>query len=141
MITYCHFNDDGEASLLGVLTACDVSKTGTLALSKFTEIVKCTLNSKLNMKQMETLAHSLDSLILKDSTNYAEAMGKGGGNGKRVHYVKFVRAMVPPIVTVRRVHLTVIPTFSANSVSHKIDGIHLKFVFDPNTANREHAFV
>ena len=141
MITYCHFNDDGEASLLGVLTACDVSKAGTLALSKFTEIVKCTLNSKLNMKQMETLAHSLDSLILKDSTNYAEAMGKGGGNGKRVHYVKFVRAMVPPIVTVRRVHLTVIPTFSANSVSHKIDGIHLKFVFDPNTANREHAFV
>jgi len=45
---------------------------------------------------------------------------------KRVHYVKFVRSVfAPPRETLKKVWLTVIPTFVATS--HQVGGIHLKF--------------
>jgi GAF domain-containing protein len=137
MKRYCHFNDDGESSLLGLCTACDDQKRGLLNLRTFSKILKFSINTNLKMEDIENLATCLDSLVHENSRVHENI--DNIYTEKQVHYVKFVRAMVPPIVTVRRAQLTVIPTFSASSTSHSVDGMHLRFIFVP-TFDPIHSF-
>ena len=127
MATFSNFGDDGQGRLLGLFAVSDNNKKGLLALAQFYEVLKFGIGTKIKITDIEDLSRSMDSLVHGDS--YTD---------KRVHYVKFVRALIPPVVALRKARLTVIPKFSATSTSTNVNGVHLRFSLDSTLRRDEH---
>jgi hypothetical protein len=124
---YSHFDDDGESRLLGLFSVCDTERNGLLPIGRFLAVLKNAIHTELSLEKAENLLQSMDSLVQGHSHT-----------DQRVHYVKFVRSLVPPIACLRKAHLVVIPSFAPTSTSHQVCGVRLQFSFSTLRTQLEH---
>jgi hypothetical protein len=107
---------EGETRLVVLCQVCDVSRKGLLPLHRWVEVLKASIGCTLTASEAEELAEGTQSLVRGDSHQ-----------DKHVHYVKFVRTLIPSMTPARNVRLTVIPLFEATATVQKVDGVFLRF--------------
>ena len=107
---------EGESRLVMLFQVCDTARHGLLPLHRWAEILKAGIGCSLSQQEAEKLALETQSLVHGDSHQ-----------DKKVHYVKFVRTLVPALMPVEKVDVVVIPLFEATTTKHKVDGVFLRF--------------